>query len=143
MIKCNTMEDSRGIPIKTVDPDNPTGPKIDVFLSPAICLRAYKYDSVKYENLRAAKEVLDNPQRIFWGIREHSEGGWCYTGKPTNLYTRENEVINFPNNLVFAVYVNDRYEIFDWIPEYIDEEDCLSPKNYKERYRGLKWPSTF
>ncbi len=136
------MEHNRGIPIETINPDNPTGPKINVFLSPFIYLRAYKYDSVKYDNLQAAKEVLDSPQRIFWGTREHSEGGWCYTGKPTRLYVQENEAIDFPNNMVFAVYVTDRYEIFDWIPEFIDEEDNLSPKGYKERYRGLKWKST-
>ena len=136
------MENIRGIPIKTVDPNNPTGPKIDVFLPKDICSMVYKYNSVKYDNLRAAKEVLGNPQRIFWGIREHSEGGWCYTGKPVSLYVRENEIIDFPNNMVFAVYINDRYEIFDWIPEYADEKDELSPKNYEERYRSLKWQST-
>lgn len=136
------MDYNRGIPIETISPNNPTGPKINVFLPRSICDRAYKYDSVKYENLRAVEEVLSNPQRIFWGTREHSEGGWCYTGKPKKFYIRENEVIDFPNNMVFAVYITDRYEVFDWILEHVDEEDNLSPKDYKERYRGLKWKST-
>jgi hypothetical protein len=136
------MEYNRGIPIRTIDPNNPLGPKIDVFLPQDIVLRAFKYDSVKYENLRAAKEVLDNPKRIFWGIRANSEGGWCYVGKPTELYIKENETIAFPDGMVFAVYTTDRFEIFDWIPEYIDEEDHLSPKNFKERYGSLKWAST-
>jgi hypothetical protein len=135
------MKYIRGIPIKTIDPNSPTGPKIEVFLPHDIYLRAYKYDSVKYENLRAVDEVLKNPKRIFWGIREHSEGGWCYIGKPTKLYIRENEAIDFPQNMVFAVYVTDRYEVFDWIVEYADDKDNLNPKGWEDRYRSLKWMS--
>jgi hypothetical protein len=44
--------------------------------------------------------------------------------------------------MVFAVYMTDRYEVFDWIPEYMDEEDNLSPKNWRERYRSIVWLST-
>jgi hypothetical protein len=127
---------------KTVDPNNPTGPKIEVIIPHCIYDRAYKYTSVKYENLRAAKEVLENPLRIFWGIREHSEGGWCYVGKPAKLYVSETTIIDFPQDKVFAVYVTDRYEVFDWNVEYADDKDALSPKGWESRYRSLKWAST-
>ncbi len=124
----------------TVDPNNPTGPKIEVIIPHDIIERAYKYNSVKYENLRAAKEVLENPLRIFWGIREHSEGGWCYVGRPTKLYVTETTVIDFPNDKVFAVYITDRYEVFDWNVEYADNKDAMSPMGWESRYRSLKWP---
>lgn len=142
-IKYAIMDYNRGIPIETLDPNNPAGPRIAVFLPQDIVLRAYKYDSVKYENLRGLKEVLDNPKRIFWGIREYSEGGWCYTGIPPELYVTETEVIDFPKDKVFAVYITDRYEIFDWIVEYADDKDCLNPKGWEERYRSKKWPNIF
>jgi hypothetical protein len=127
---------------ETIDPNNPTGPKIKVFIPHEIYLRAYKYDSVKYENIRAVDEVLKDPKRIFGGIRKYSEGGWCYIGKPTKLYVTENKVIEFPKDKVFAVYITDRYEVFDWIVEYADDGDNLNPKGWEERYRGLIWKST-
>ena len=122
---------------KTIDPKNPTGPRIEIEIPYCIYERAYKYNSVKYENLRAAKEVLENPLRIFWGIRQHSEGGWCYIGRPTKLYLSETEVIDFPKDKLFAVYINDRYELFDWIVEYADEKDSLNPKGWESRYRSV------
>ena len=127
---------------KTLDPRNPSGPKIEVVVPHYIYARAYKYNSVKYENIRAVKEVLESPKRIFWGIRVFSEGGWCYVGKPTTLFIKENEVVDFPEDKVFAVYINDRFEVFDWILEYVDDKDKLNPKDWEKRYRSLIWKST-
>lgn len=127
---------------ETIDPGNPSGPKIKVIIPHYIYERAYKYNPVKYENLRAVKEVLENPQRIFWGIREHAEGGWCYVGKPRQLYVKENTIIDFPEDKVFAVYINPRFVVFDWCLEYIDKSNEMSPEGWQERYRSLVWKST-
>ncbi len=127
---------------ETVNPDNPSGPRITVELPYELFLRVYKYDPVKFENLRAVKEVLEQPKRIFWGIREHNEGGWCYVGKPTKLYIKPQVVVDFPEKKVFAVYINPRLRVFDWDVEYADDEDELSPRGWKDRYRSLKWKST-
>jgi len=127
---------------ETLDPNNPMGPKIKVVIPHYIYSRAYKYDPVQYENLRAVKEVLENPKRIFWGIREHNEGGWCYVGKPSKLYVKQDDVIDFPKGKVFAVYMNPRLMVFDWCLEYADSEDEMSPEGWQERYRSLKWKST-
>ena len=81
---------------ETIDPNNPTGPKIKVIIPHSIYERAYKFNSVKYENIRAVKEVLENPKRIFWGIREHNVGGWCYVGRPSTIYVTDAKVIDFP-----------------------------------------------
>jgi hypothetical protein len=127
---------------KTLDPSNPTGPKIEVIIPYDIYARAYKYNSVKYENLRAVKEVLENPERIFWGVREYNEGGWCYVGRPQKIYIAENKIVDFPKDKVFAVYINDGYRVFDWILEVSDDKDNLNPKDWEGRYRSLVWKST-
>lgn len=127
---------------ETIDPRNPSGPKIKVTIPHCIYDRAFKYNPVKYENLRAAKEVLEDPQRIFWGIREHNEGGWCYVGIPRKLYVKTNIIIDFPENMVFAVYINPKFVLFDWCPEYIDVDNDMCPLNWKDRYRSLVWKST-
>jgi hypothetical protein len=127
---------------ETLNPDDPTGPKIKAVIPHYIYSRAYKYDPVHYENLRAVKEVLEDPKRIFWGIREHNEGGWCYVGKPSKLYVKQDSVIDFPRDKVFAVYMNPGLIVFDWCLEYADSEDKMSPAGWQERYRSLKWKST-
>lgn len=127
---------------EVIDPRNPLGPKIKVVIPHYIYNRAFKYNPVKYSNLMAAKEVLENPKRIFWGIREHNEGGWCYVGLPTKLCVRPDEWIDYPDDKVFAVYVNSEMIVFDWITEYLDDENDMSPRGWKERYRSLIWKST-
>ncbi|MBW8002535.1 MAG: hypothetical protein FVQ80_11005 [Planctomycetes bacterium] len=127
---------------ETLDPQNPTGPKIKVVIAHALYLKIYKYNPVKYENIRLVKEVLENPERIFGGIRAHNEGGWCYAGRPSKLYISGGQVIDFPSDKVFAVYVNPRFRIFDWCLEYVDDSDNLNPKNWTERYRSLLWPKS-
>jgi len=127
---------------EALDPENPKGSKISVIIPHRIYSRAYKYNPVKYENLRLAKEVLENPKRIFWGIREHNEGGWCYVGRPQRIYVAINRVIDFPKDKVFAVYTNPKFTVFDWCAEYADDNDEFSPKGWEERYRSLKWKST-
>lgn len=47
-----------------VDPINPAGERIQAVLPYQLILRYYKYHPVRYENLRAARSVLDRPERI-------------------------------------------------------------------------------
>jgi len=102
----------------------------------------HKFKPVKYENLRAAKAVLESPKRIFYGIRTYNEGGWCYTGRPTEWTVKERVTASFPDYLVFAVYVNPRLEVFEWRAEPVDDRDPYCPKGWEDRYRGLIWKST-
>ncbi len=127
----------------TLDPDNPTGPKIGVEIPADLYLRYYKYSPIQYENLRAVKYVLDHPQRIFWGIREFNEGGWCYVGIPEEWHVRQDVIAPFPKNKVFAVYINPLRRLFEYGAEPADPEDPMSPIGWKDRYRGLKWKNTF
>src|SRR5688572_11399593 len=91
-----------------IDPNNPSGPKIDATIPSSLIINYYKYYPVRYENLVAAKFVLENPKRIFSGIRQFNEGGWCFTGKPKAWRIQELVTAAFPDNLVFAVYLNSR-----------------------------------
>lgn len=86
---------------------------------------------------------MDHPQRIFWGIREFNEGGWCYVGIPEEWHVRQDVIAPFPKNKVFAVYINPLRRLFEYGAEPADPEDPMSPIGWKDRYRGLKWKNTF
>ncbi|GMV96752.1 MAG: hypothetical protein AMXMBFR83_11120 [Phycisphaerae bacterium] len=127
---------------KTRDPTNPDGPRVEAVFSAEYTLKLYKYAPVAYENLRAAKYVLENVERIFFGVREYNEGGWCFTGRPEEWYIRENTTAPFPRNLVFAVYLNPNLRVYECRAEYADPDDGMCPRNWRDRYRGLTWKST-
>lgn len=126
----------------TLDPSNPGGPRISVVFPASYTLKLYKTAPVRFENLRAARFVLENPQRIFFGVREYNEGGWCYTGCPTEWFIRERIVVPFPPGHVYAVYINPRMRVYECRGERADEADPLSPVDWEKRYRGLVWRST-
>ena len=127
---------------ETLDPENPEGDKIKVIIPGDLYLRYYKYQRVRYENLRAVKHVLSSPQRIFWGVREYNEGGWCYVGRPERWHIRPEVVAPFPHDKVFAVYINPLKRMYEFGAECADPEEPGSPIGWKDRYRGLKWKST-
>ena len=127
---------------ETIDPNNPTGPKTKAIFPGEYSLRLYKYSPVEYENLRAAKYVLEHPQRIFFGVREFNEGGWCYTGRPIEWCVKEGEVRPFPQNIVFAVYLNPNMRVYECRAEFVADDDQLSPANWRKRYRGVIWKNT-
>ncbi len=125
------------------DPHDPNGPHIQAKIPHLVFLNLYKYHPVRYENLRAAKFVLENTARIFAGVREFSEGGWCFTGKPLNWYIRETVTAPFPQSLVYAVYINPRVEVYETRAENSAPDDPLCPEGWQNRYSGLIWKSTF
>lgn len=127
---------------KTIDPNNPPGPKIDAVLPGVYTARLYKYSPVDYENLRAAKHVLENPKRIFFGVRVFNQGGWCYAGRPAEWCKMARAVVPFPKDKVFAVYLNLNMHVYECRAEYAATDDPLCPRGWQERYRGLTWKST-
>ena len=124
---------------KTVDPENPSGPKIDAVFPAEYTLKLFKFSPVDYENLRAAKYVLENVERVFFGVREFNEGGWCYTARPKEWYIRERIEAPFPEDRVFAVYLNPRMYVYECRAEFVADDDSLCPVNWQTRYRGLTW----
>ncbi len=125
---------------KTINPEDPDGPEIDAIFPAGYTARLFKYWPVDFENLRAAKFVLENAKRIFFGVRDFSKGGWCYTGRLTEWYIKERIEVPFPLDKVFAVYMNPRMHVYECRAEYADNEDPLCPVGWQTRYRGLTWP---
>lgn len=127
---------------QTISPDDPDGPRVDAIFPADFTLRLYKYAPVQYNNLIVARQVLLSPLRIFYGIREYNQGGWCYTGRPAEWYVRENTVVPFPASLVFAVYLNPNMRVYECRAERADPDDTCNPVDWRNRYRGLIWKST-
>jgi len=96
-----------------LDPEDPEGPRVQAVLPGRLISYYYKFHPVNYENLRAAKFVLEHPKRLFAGIRAFNEGGWCFTGRPETWHIREDVTAPFPANLVFAVYLNSRCFVYE------------------------------
>jgi hypothetical protein len=135
---------ARDFQIFTINPRNPSGPRIAAVLPSELIERYHKYRSVDFENFRAAKRVLENPRRIFSVLREFGdEERWCYTGRPERWSVAEKVTAPFPEHLVFAVYLNARIQIYQSRAERAAEDDPMSPVNWQIRYGGLVWKSTF
>ena len=127
---------------KTRNPEDPEGDRIDVIFPAELTQRFYKFTPVRYWNLTAAKAVLDDVKRIFWGIREFNPGGWCFTGRPEVWYIRQDVTATFPEHLVFAVYLNPRNRVYECRAERASDDDQYSPIDWRDRFGGLKWEST-
>lgn len=133
---------SRDYSYETRDPENPAEDVVTVVLPGQFTLKLYKHDPVGYENLRCAKFVLDNVERIFRGLRRYNRGGWCYTGRPIRWHIRQGITAPFPDDLVFAVYINPRYRIFEIRAEVVADNDPMSPYDWSGRYEALVWKRT-
>lgn len=126
----------------SVNPEDPGGEPVELIIPASVYQRAYKEDRVHYENLRAAKYVLDNVQRVFSDVREYNQGGWCFTARPLEWHLREQVVGPFPEHLVYAVYIHPRHFVYEWRAEKVDNEDNLCPVDWRRRYKALLWKRT-
>src|SRR6266516_2865758 len=99
--------------IEIINPNNLKGPKTIAKIPYRVILNYYKYHPVRYENFRAAKCVLEHPDRIFSGVRQFNEGGWCFTGRPETWYILEGVSAPFPRHLIYAVYLNPKLDVYE------------------------------
>lgn len=127
---------------EVVNPDDLAGPKIQAIIPYRLILNYYKFSPVRYENLRAAKYVLENPLRIFSGVRRFNEGGWCFTSRPQTWYIREGVAASFPKNLIYAVYLNPRFYVYECRAEESAADDDSCPIDWQNRYKALIWKRT-
>ena len=133
---------TRNYTYQTTNPTSPEGPKVDVVIPGDLILKLHKDNSVKYQNFETAKYVLDNPERIFSGVRQFNEGGWCYVGCPAEWYIKERVCVPFPQDKIFAVYLNINMFLYEFRAEFRADDDSMCPKDWKNRYRGLVWKNT-
>ena len=128
---------------QTIDPTAPTGGMWQVFLPTSVVDELFKRLGNDFWNLLlCAKPVLDNPKRIFEGVRDYEEGGWCYVGIPDEISPAEKVKAPFPPGFVYAVYVNPEREVYWWCLEKSAKDDPLCPEDWQERYGSLKWSRT-
>jgi hypothetical protein len=62
--------------------------------------------------------------------------------RPREWYVRGGRLVPFPDDLVYALYINDAMWLYEWRAENVDHEDPLNPRGWKERFKALKWKST-
>jgi hypothetical protein len=98
---------------KVMDPNHPKGPSIDAKFPLDLVRRYYKYTPTTWWNLIAAKFVLEHPTRIFFGVREFQEGGWCYVAQPATWFVEVGIEAPFPAGKVFAVYLNPMMWVYE------------------------------
>jgi hypothetical protein len=87
------------------------------------------------------QQVLAHPDAIFEGIRDHQEGGTCYTGRPSCAYTNSGSKIPPVPGKVYCVYLNPRGHYFVSRWEIADPDVPGLPLGYQGRYRIKVWPT--
>ncbi|HUU95939.1 MAG TPA: hypothetical protein VM487_09365 [Phycisphaerae bacterium] len=131
---------------RAIDPRDPGGPPVMVRFARDLITWYYENRSVDYENFRCVRHVLDHTERIFRGVRDYEEGElswWCYTGHPKEWCIKENVFAPFPGrSLVFAVYLNPKFELYTFRAERADPQQRACPINWRSRYGELLWPKS-
>lgn len=127
--------------VQTKDPTHPDcrQAKIDALIPRELVQCYWKTHPVKVYNLDPAREVLQDPERIYCGVREYNEGGWCYVGKPPRIAKREKVWVPLPPGFLFAVYMNPQYHVYEWRLEKAAEDDPPAPVDWRNRYGGVAW----
>lgn len=139
MARCRASV-ARWLTYRTLDPLDPgSGNTTEVRFPSDFVERLNKYRPVDFQNLRTVAKVFDAPNRIFYGLRELHEGGWCYVGKPNEWWIREDVIVPFPPNMVFAIYLQQDLWVYTFRAEYADTNDPLSPQGWDQRYQKLVW----
>jgi len=130
-----------GFQLDIINPEDPAGLRVTVTIPCDLIQKWYKFSYVDYQNLETAKFVLGHPIRIFRGIRQYEEGGYCYVGKPATWYIRRDCLVSFPRDKVFTVYLNPNFWLYELRAERAADDDPFSPEDWKNRYEVLLWKS--
>lgn len=84
--------------------------------------------------------TLKKPSAIFRGLeREELENGYCYAGVP-QFRRVEDKSIPPPDGMVFAVYVNSLFQVFEWRWEKMEPTEWGHPKDFLTRFAEKLWP---
>jgi hypothetical protein len=85
--------------------------------------------------------TLQNPSAIFRGLeREEQEDGYCYAGAPESRYLENNITAPAPKGMIFTIYVNALFQVFEWRWEHVDPTEQGCPINFLARFTEKVWP---
>jgi hypothetical protein len=84
--------------------------------------------------------ILQDPLVGFEGLeREEQEGGYCYAGLPEFQFKEHNITAPPPPKMIFAVYANAEFCVFEWRWELMDPARQGEPKDSETRFRKRLW----
>ncbi|MFN2507197.1 MAG: hypothetical protein ABR589_00295 [Chthoniobacterales bacterium] len=84
--------------------------------------------------------VLQNPSVIFSGLeRENFQNGLCYAGLPPVQYLDADVTAPPPRGMIFAVFANADFHIFEWRWEKADSNNYGYPMDAQTRFTQIQW----
>ena len=100
-------------------------------------------DKVRLGRLVLAKEVVQDPIVVFVGLeRPNTDDGLCYCGRPKRDFRGPSIETPAPPSMVFCVFTQSSGKMIGWRWEPCDRYELDYPEDWKNRFRGIAWPST-
>ena len=128
-----------------VDPLGEGDARRSYYISIERMRRVFTLSRFHYYNLRTAKDVLENPDEVYRGIRDDREGwGLCFHGVRDTCRSRDDKKQPVPKQgLTFCVFVSEKNVMFDWRFEErklvaCDEAVLLGGVQF--RFKEMIWP---
>ena len=86
---------------------------------------------------RLVRQTLINPARVYRGIRDGDERGYCYVDRPRERYvTGTGRRVNPDPNHVFCVFVTEDWIVTHWEWIQSEREAPFAPENSETRFTG-------
>jgi hypothetical protein len=98
----------------------------------------------KCHDVRIARTVLEDPRRIYSGIRpdEVDDWGWCYVSPYNSHFSERGKEVDLEGEWLFLAFISPRYTLLEWGLERPTEGDPLLPESANIRFGQLVWPTT-
>lgn len=106
----------------------------------ALHLRTHGHER-KFCEIFSIEPILKNPTVIFEGLERDEYGdALCYCGIPPVRHVSEETTGPTPKNMVFMVFMNKEFAIFEFRWEKMDVTLDGYPQNHETRFRKQTWP---
>lgn len=135
---------TRSFYVEIIDPLNPGGPPVEATIPDFLIAREYKRSDARYANFEVVHLVLREPSRIYRGLREWNHNHWCFVGRPEFWHLEDKATgtvrrLPFPQDLIYAVYLNDRYFVHGFGPRDAEPPGGTHIANSDQHFGGVQW----
>lgn len=122
-----------------------TGERVNFWLPLQLVRQIQKHDADwKFRSIPLIPTVTEHPESVFSGLsrdnRREDESGWCYCGRPERTLTPGGVDVPRPPGMIFAAFISDADEIFNWGWEPQDPNDESAPRGFEQRFEQRLWP---